>query len=225
MSMRPEGAAEVAAAGEILWLLPGRAAFWVRVSTLLVADAHLGKAAAFRRAGVAVPQGTTAGNLARLSTLVARCAAERVVFLGDLVHDGAARRAASSAFVRWRGQHEALDVVLVRGNHDRRAGDPEAQWRIQVVQEPLIEGALALCHAPREVTGCYVIAGHIHPGVRLNGPGRDTLRLPCFWLTTTHAVLPAFGAFTGLADVVPAAGDRLFVDSGASVVPVNARLA
>jgi DNA ligase-associated metallophosphoesterase len=218
MPMRPEGAVEAQAGDETLWLLPGRAAFWVRTSTLLVADAHLGKAAAFRRAGIPVPQGTTGNNLSRLSALVTKCSAERVVFLGDLVHDAAARRAASNAFVRWRAQHEALDVMLVRGNHDRRAGDPEPQWRIHVAQEPAIEGALALCHVPMPVPGSYAVAGHIHPGVRLSGRGRTSLRLPCFWFTPTHAVLPAFGDFTGLADVVPGAADRVFVDTGSGEV-------
>jgi DNA ligase-associated metallophosphoesterase len=220
MRMRPEGAVEVLAGDETLWLLPGRAAFWARASTLLVADAHLGKAAAFRRGGIPVPQGTTESNLSRLSALMATCAAERIVFLGDLVHDGTARRAASNAFVRWRGRHRELDVMLVRGNHDRRAGDPAPPWRIQMVQEPAIEGTLALCHTPREVAGCYALAGHIHPGLRLSGPGRERLRLPCFWFTRMHAVLPAFGDFTGLADVVPNTGDRVFVDTGSAVIPL-----
>jgi DNA ligase-associated metallophosphoesterase len=217
---QPDGAIAVHAGGEMLWLLPGRAAFWPRTSTLLVADAHLGKAATFRRAGIPVPQGTTERNLARLSALVTASAARRIVFLGDLVHDAPARRAASAAFVRWRTRHEELQVVLVRGNHDRRAGDPSRLWNVQVAAEPIVEHGLALCHVPQAVDGCYALSGHIHPGVRLSGRGRASLRLPCFWFTQTHAVLPAFGDFTGLADVVPASGDRVFVDAGPSIVAV-----
>ena len=220
MPMQPDGSIEVGAGGELLWLLPGRAAFWPRTSTLLVADAHLGKAATFRRAGIPVPQGTTERNLARLSALVTASAAQRIVFLGDLVHDAPAQRAASAAFVRWRGRHQALQVVLVRGNHDRRASDLSGLWNVHVVAEPFIEHGLALCHTPQAVDGCYGLSGHIHPGVRLNGRGRDSLRLPCFWFTQTHAVLPAFGDFTGLADVVPGSGDRVFVDAGPSIVAV-----
>jgi uncharacterized protein len=214
MSTQPEGVIAVRAGDETLWLLPGRAAFWPRTSTLLIADAHLGKAATFRRSGIPVPQGTTESNLARLSALVTTCRAQRIAFLGDLVHDAAGRRAASAAFTRWRTQFRELHVLLIRGNHDRRAGDPESGWNVLAVAEPLIDDGLALCHTPRAVDGCYGIAGHIHPGVRLNGRGRDSLRLPCFWFTPTHAVLPAFGAFTGLAEVRPASGDRIFVDSG-----------
>ena len=212
--MKPAGRIRVDAGGETLWLLPGRAAFWPRTATLLVADAHLGKAAAFRRAGIPVPRGTTDENLARLSALVGACAASRVVFLGDLVHDAAARRAASAAFVRWREEHRDLEIVLVRGNHDRRAGDPAAAWNVLSVCEPLVESGLALCHAPRNVPGSYAISGHVHPGIRLSGRGRDSIRLPCFWFTRAYAVLPAFGAFTGLADIRPSPADGVFVEIG-----------
>jgi uncharacterized protein len=219
--MQPEGALEVVAGDETLWLLPGRAAFWARTSTLLIADAHLGKAAAFRHAGIPVPQGTTMRNLARMSELVHACGAERIVFLGDLVHDSAAQRSAGGAFMRWRERYRQLDITLVRGNHDRRAGDPASEWNMRIVPEPFLEHGFAWCHMPQEVPGCFAIAGHIHPGVRLNGRGRDSLRLPCFWFTKTHAVLPAFGDFTGLADVAPREEDRVFVDTGAGVVPVR----
>lgn len=216
--MLPEGGVEVEAGTEALWLLPGLAAYWPRRKTLLVADAHLGKAAAFRGAGIPVPRGTTEENLDRLSALARTCRAERIVFLGDLVHSAAARRAASAAFIRWRRRENGLHIVLVRGNHDRHAGDPEASWEVECVPEPHVEDTLALCHAPQAVAGCYAIAGHTHPGARLSGRGRERLRLPCFWFTPTHAVLPAFGAFTGLADVLPAARDRVYLAAGARVV-------
>jgi DNA ligase-associated metallophosphoesterase len=218
--LKPDAAITVAAGDETLLLLPGRAAFWPRAATLLIADAHLGKAAAFRRAGIPVPRGTTDENLARLSALVRDCGAARIVFLGDLVHDAAARRAASHAFVRWRQAHCDLEILLVRGNHDRRAGDPAREWNVDVACEPFVEGGLALCHTPRHVPGSYAVAGHIHPGVRLSGRGRETIRLPCFWFTRGHAVLPAFGAFTGLADVCPSAEDGVFVEIGDGTLAV-----
>src|SRR5581483_12363457 len=41
--------------GESLLLLPERALLWERTGTLVVADAHLGKAAAFRAAAIPLP--------------------------------------------------------------------------------------------------------------------------------------------------------------------------
>jgi metallophosphoesterase superfamily enzyme len=50
----------------VLWLLADRALYWPERRWLCVADAHFGKAAAFRALGQPVPRGTTANNLARL---------------------------------------------------------------------------------------------------------------------------------------------------------------
>lgn len=217
----PEGAVEVHAGEERLWLLPELAVYWPRARTLLVADAHLGKAAAFRRAGFPVPQGTTEDNLRRMSDLVKRFTAQSMIVLGDLVHDAAARRAASDAFVRWRAAHATLDIVLVRGNHDRRAGALSEAWNIRCEEEPYTTDGLALCHTPRGVSGYYAVAGHTHPAARLNGRGRDHLRLPCFLFTATYAIMPAFGSFTGMADVLPGVDDRLYVAAGNRVIAAH----
>jgi uncharacterized protein len=199
----------VAVAGWPLELLPERAAFDPESRTLLVADAHLGKAQAFRRLGVPVPGGTTADNLQTLSRLVERTRALGVVFLGDLLH---ARHGRSSAVLeavaRWRAGHPGLELRLVRGNHDSRAGDPPPEWRVDVVDEPWLLGPWALCHHPDPVPGAYVLAGHLHPAVAV-GRGVDRLRLPCFHFGAQVGVLPAFGAFTGMHTIERAPGDRV----------------
>jgi DNA ligase-associated metallophosphoesterase len=217
----PDGAFEIEAAGESLWLLPQCAIYWPRMEALLIADAHLGKAAAFRNGGIPVPSGTTNDNLDRLTALVHDCGAGQVIFLGDLVHSAAARRAATGAFAEWRECNARLEVMLVRGNHDRRSGAVPGEWRMTVVEEPHTVGPLALCHAPMAVPGSYAMSGHTHPCVQLHGRGREHLRLPCFWFTTSYAVLPAFGAFTGMAEVEPAENDRVYVAAGKRVVSLN----
>jgi uncharacterized protein len=45
----------------------------------------------------------------------------------------------------------------------------------------------------------------------LVGAGRQRERLRCFWIGRETTVLPAFGDFTGCADVTPAEGDALWV--------------
>lgn len=203
---------ETEIAGVRLCLLAQRAAFLPETRTLLVADAHIGKAVSFRRLGVPVPSGTTTETLQTLSRAVQATSALRIVFLGDLLHSAHARAAATlEAFGDWRRRHAGLDLVLVRGNHDDRAGDPPAAFGVSVVDEPLQHGPLALCHHPRPIAGAYVLGGHLHPCITVGGRGADRLRLPCFHLGGTVGVLPAFGAFTGMHAVRPAAGDRLFV--------------
>jgi hypothetical protein len=53
------------------------------------------------------------------------------------------------------------------------------------------------------------------------GPGRQRERLPCFWLTPELGVLPAFGAFTGSADISPAPGDRVFAATEHAVLEIR----
>ena len=208
--------------GEPLVRLAERAAYVERTRTLLVADAHFGKAASFRALGVAAPRGTTLGTLERLDAALAHTSARRIVFLGDFLHAREGRAPSLLAALRlWRERNGSLELVLVRGNHDRGAGDPPGALDIRCVDEPLVEGPFALVHHPGARADGYVLAGHLHPGARLAGGGRQREWLPCFWFGARQAVLPAFGEFTGLADVRPAAGDRVFVVGEGEVVEVS----
>ena len=204
--------------GSRVQLLPQRAAFLPDHGMLLVADAHVGKATSFRRWGVPVPEATTHDTLNRLHALVAAMGATRVVFLGDLLHSARGRSAGTlAAFKQWREDHATLDLTLVRGNHDDRAGDPPDDWSVSCVDEPMRVGGLALAHHPEPVAGAYVLAGHLHPCAWVGGRAHDRLRLPCFHLGDRVGVLPAFGAFTGMHPVRPARGDRVFVTTGEEV--------
>jgi uncharacterized protein len=205
--------------GEELVALPELALWWPRASTLLVADAHIGKAATFRSAGVPVPRGTTTSTLSRLDQLCERLAPSRIVFLGDLLHAREGRdRETLNALSGWRACRTATDVVLVRGNHDRGAGDPPVESGIRCVDEPLLEAPFEFRHHPISGDGVFVIAGHFHPCARLRGFGRQFDRLPCFWVQQRLMVLPAFGDFTGTAPVKARHGDRVLVVAGESVL-------
>ncbi len=205
---------ETTLCGERVSLHPERALHWPAAGTLFVADVHLGKAAAFRAGGVPLPRGSTQADLARLSSLLASTGAARLVVLGDFLHARAGRVAALDAsFKAWRATHAPLQVVLVRGNHDDRAGDPPSDWGIDVVAEPHLLAPFLACHIPMTPPTGYALCGHVHPGVFLRGTA-DTERLPCFVLGARRAILPAFGSFTGLATVTPGAGERLVAVAG-----------
>ncbi|SEO95820.1 ligase-associated DNA damage response endonuclease PdeM [Aquisalimonas asiatica] len=219
------GAAPCDVAGERLWLLPGRALLWPRRRSLLVADPHFGKGGVFRRRGVPVPAGGTGADLQRLSSLLARTAAERLVILGDFFHGRPeAGEPWLDRFTTWRQAHDAATVTVVAGNHDRHAGAPDPAWALDWHDAPLTEPPFLLAHEPVTARdGAYVLAGHLHPVWTLGGGG-DRLRVPVFWFGVGGAVLPAFGGFTGGMAVQPGRGDRLFaageeavVDCGVSV--------
>jgi DNA ligase-associated metallophosphoesterase len=213
LSYKPSSAEVlVEVAGETLALLPERCAYWPREGVLLVADAHFGKPATFRSLGVPVPRGTTADNLERLDAALARTRASRIAFLGDFLHAQRGRAPGTlEALAAWRARHPRLALVLVRGNHDARAGDPPASLAINVVSEPCALGPFALRHDPREVAGAYALAGHVHPSYTWRGRANEPVRLPCFWFGPRWGILPAFGDFAGSAPIVRAPQDRVFV--------------
>ena len=212
-------------------LHPSGAALLCAERTLLIADAHFGKAVSFRRLGVPVPRGTTTETLDELSCVLAQTQARRIVFLGDFLHSRRSHAAGTlAALSRWRAQHHGVDLTLVRGNHDDRAGDPPADLDVTVVDEPLVLGPFALCHHPRPVAGSYVLAGHSHPCISVSGRAFERLRLPCFWFgddsgalpRNAVGVLPAFGSFTGMHRIEPRAGDRIFPIAGEAVRAIPA---
>jgi DNA ligase-associated metallophosphoesterase len=208
--------------GETFTLLPERAAYWHQQKALLVADPHWGKAATFRAGGIPVPAGTTLEAIERLNSAVNRTHSERVIFLGDLLHAKAGRSDRMfESLAQWRASHPGVDVTLVRGNHDRNAGDPPVETGITCVDAPFIAPPFVLAHHPSARPEAYVIAGHVHPGIRLYGRARQRERLPCFVISSRFAILPAFGDFTGLGDIEPAEDDRIFAVGDGHVIEVN----
>ncbi len=205
-------------AGEPVSLLPDRALWWPREHTLFVADVHLGKAASFRALGQPVPAGTTRDNLDRLSGLVDGLSVRRLVVLGDFLHAATAQQAQVMGPVRaWRERHATLNCLLVRGNHDSRAGDPPPSLRFDIVDEPFRIGPFAACHHPQAVAGAYALAGHLHPAVQLRGRAHDRERLPCFCEVEGLMILPAFGAFTGSTLELPPETLRCYAVGGGRV--------
>jgi len=218
------GVHTTALAGERVELLAERAMHWPATATLFVADVHLGKAAAFRAGGVPLPRGSTGADLDRLSGLIARTGARRLVILGDFLHAATGRvTALDRAFAAWRELHTGLELLLVRGNHDDRAGDPPGHWNVPVVDEPYALAPFLACHLPVSPQSGYALCGHVHPGVWLTGPAEQRERLPCFVLGTRRAILPAFGSFTGLATAAHTRGDRVVAIAATRLFALPAR--
>jgi DNA ligase-associated metallophosphoesterase len=207
---------------EILILMPERAAFWPAQRALFVADVHVGKAAAFRALSVAVPEGNLADDLTRLSCAIERMDAERVVLLGDVLHAKHGRADhVMQQVAGWRATYSRRQFMIVRGNHDVRAGDPPADWRMECVDAPAMLAPFVLCHEPCESDAGTVLCGHVHPAFRLWGRGGMSATLPCFVIGARRMMLPAFGSFTGNALVKPADGERIAVIADDEVIAIG----
>lgn len=224
MNGRSTGGRAVTFAGTPIVMLPERALYVPESESLVIADPHFGKAASFRASFVPLPGGTTSEDLERLSHLIDIWDARRLVVLGDLLHarEGRAERILD-AVRRWRERHGDLEVACIRGNHDLRAGDPPPEWDIRVDDPPVKMRHLHLLHDPAHPDEAPALAGHLHPAVDLAGPGRLRERLPCFWLTRSRCVLPAFGTFTGYSAILPAPRDRVYVIADEQVLPIPPR--
>lgn len=216
------GACAITIADEEVMLLPERALCWPRARLLVIADPHWGKAATFRAASFAVPEGATVADLDRLDRALDRSGAVRLAILGDLLHARAGRTATViEAVTAWRARRPTLEILLVRGNHDARAGDPPDAWGITCINEPYALEPFVLCHYPDLQSSGYVLAGHLHPAVVLRGLAHQRERLPCFIVGARRAILPAFGSFTGAATVYPGSDERAYVVAGDQVVAVG----
>lgn len=217
-----------------LSLLPERAVYWHERQTMFVADLHLGKDATFRQAGLAVPAVSSRDSLNRLQKLVEDYGPTECVILGDLIHaaDSLNERVhaeISDFFKRvlqckWR---------LIKGNHDRHTKKWPEHWPLQIDTEGVVMEPFRLLHIPPSSeemsprTGKmelklasdllpkpdgFFLAGHIHPAWRSASSVLVREKLPCFWLSKSGLVLPAFGTFTGTKVIERnSKGERIFV--------------
>ena len=202
-----------------LSLLPQRLVYWHERNMLILADPHFGKAAAFRRSGIAVPTGTSAHDLQRLYEAIAAAGAESVLILGDLMHAPGMSSPDLKARIR-RGHKERLDIewLLVRGNHDRSGDEMVADFGFRQIVDELTLPPFTFVHKTDVRSGTYVLSGHLHPAVQMSGPGGQRERLPCFVVGREHAILPAFGSFTGHAAHRPRAGERIYAIADEQVI-------
>lgn len=209
--------------GQALELLPDRAVWWPAERRLLVADVHLGKDQVFRQRGIAIPDASLDHDLQRLHGLLKQYPGSILTILGDLVH---ARPEPEAAWVErfkiWLNKigPERCEVIL--GNHDRQMSEWLDAWGIAHHRQLSID-SIYLCHddaGPQQP----VICGHLHPAIRLKTRGQR-LRLPAFWQRRDALILPAFGRFTGMADIDPCDNDHVYPVQAERVFHLPARKA
>ena len=202
-----------------------RTLFWENQSTLIVADLHAGKTGHFRKEGIGVPQQVYKDDLHRLVSQIIFFKPERLIIVGDLSHSSFNKE--MDLFKRWRNDFPLLHVHLVKGNHDvleeswyKEAGihlENESCYRVNnflFVHDIFSEEM-------KQDKGHYVFSGHLHPGVSINGRGRQSLHFPCFYFTNKYCVLPAFSRFTGTYSVRAREGEKIFAITDKNIVALQ----
>ncbi|MFX0555678.1 ligase-associated DNA damage response endonuclease PdeM [Maribacter sp. CXY002] len=197
-------------------LHPHGAMFWSEKSVLLVSDVHLGKISHFRKFGAAVPKHALHKNYIWLDELIHLYKPFNVCFLGDLFHSSINKEWA--LFENWIARTPAK-ITLITGNHDIIAPEKFEMLGIDQIEELLVDDFL-LTHHPEERAGFFNLCGHIHPSIKLEGYGRQRLKLPCFYKSHKQLILPAFGTFTGTFAMTPSKEDEIFVIADNQVIKV-----
>jgi DNA ligase-associated metallophosphoesterase len=195
--------------------------FWEEEKALIVSDLHFGKTGHFRKSGIAIPPSVYREDLQRLVVQIQYFQPRELIIVGDMFHSHANKEL--ELFLKWRSDLAGVHIRLVRGNHDILKDEWYQQAGIDLSSQTLSRKDFHFVHdisdQLKQRNGfikniseerSYFFSGHIHPGIRLNGMGKQSLCFPCFYFGKKYAVLPAFSRFTGVAMIYPAAEEEVF---------------
>ena len=199
-------------------LLSDKAIYLPDHDVLIVSDLHFGKIEHFRKNGIGLPAKAARKDIDKLEKLIISINAKDVVFLGDLFHSDY-----NNAWPAFKGMLEQFPnktFHLVLGNHDIL--DESLYTGMELTYQMDIND-LILTHEPMDVINeeKYNLCGHIHPGVKLRGKGKQTLRIPCFFFGKHTGILPSFGTFTGTHVIKATQEDSVFVVQEGIVLQVS----
>jgi DNA ligase-associated metallophosphoesterase len=200
------GRLHVQVCGVRLSFLPSGALYVEAERTLVVADLHLEKGSAYAARGQLLPPYDTRETLRRLNADVVSTAPERIVFLGDTLHDmGGHDRIDGADAETLRAISTGRALIWVVGNHD-----PEGPGGLPgEAVDTLTLAGLLLRHEPQAGVQEGEVAGHLHPCARVVGQSRS-VRRRCFVTDGLRLILPAYGAYAGGLSVRHAAFAGMF---------------
>ncbi|RYG33018.1 MAG: ligase-associated DNA damage response endonuclease PdeM [Chitinophagaceae bacterium] len=195
--------------------------FWEEKKALILSDLHLGKSAHFRKNGIGVSGNIFREDIARLSDAVRRFNPSVLILVGDLFHSSHNRE--HEDFLRWRNDFPVPAIELVKGNHDILSKDfySSAEISVHPMQYELDEFSFVHDRECAPEIGSYCFTGHIHPGISIYGNARQRLSFPCFYFGKDHAILPAFGRFTGTHPIKAHPNDHVFAIADGSILPLH----
>lgn len=182
---------------ELLTLTNQRVVYWPKHDVLILSDLHIGKTAHFRKSGIPVPLNVLEKDLERLKSLILHFNPKQLLIVGDLFH--AELNQDVMLFKVWMQQFRALNIILVKGNHDKHVFDLYENLNIEILPNQLQLEPITFIHNISNLKDeTFYISGHTHPGVLIKGKGRQKIKLPCFQVSKQQLILPAFSLFTGL---------------------------
>ena len=175
-------------------ILDARLALYHRVERwLAVADVHFGYEVSQRAAGALFPMWGMDGIESRLRALLDDYRPRQLIVAGDFVHNRDARKEAAGLINRLRSAlGEAGELVLVAGNHDRRALAAGALCEWHATEQFCFYHGDGPAPAGEVLAGKTAVIGHYHPAKTLSDGAGFAAKLPAFVQTDERWILPAF---------------------------------
>lgn len=197
-----------------------RALYFEDFNSLVISDLHIGKSAHFRKNGLPIPNNVANNDLQRLSNLIKKHQPKQLIVTGDMFHHSL--NSNIEEFANWRTLFSSIEIVLVKGNHDKLDSQIYSDLNLKVCDHSYCLGKFCFVHEASDLYSgdLYPISGHIHPGISIKGKAKQRLKLPCFFFGNQFAVLPAFSEFTGLSIIKPLDTDRVFAITKSKIVEV-----
>ncbi len=205
-------------------LLDGRLAlFHKRQRWLAVADLHFGYELSQRARGNLFPLWGMQNIENRMEELLDDYQPRQLILLGDLVHD----RAGIGNFCQFvERTNKKCEVVLISGNHDRRAKSQFAK-----LQRPWVEfwraDGFYFHHGDcaADAGDCVQIVGHHHPTGAIRDGAGLRLKLPAFVQQDARWIMPAFSPWAAGTNWFDANSDsRVWLCSPQRVFELNGHL-
>ena len=187
---------------------------------LIISDLHLGKVMHFRKRGIGIPIKAAEANHRRLLSVAHHFKPKSIVFLGDLFHSD--YNGDWEEFRRTRDLLKDVKFDLVVGNHDILSQDILNCVIDEIYEDEMSLYPFSFTHIPQETLG-YNLAGHLHPSVMIRSRHKvrmPSVRLPCYYFTSSGGILPAFGSFTGNSEL-PLDGAHIFLLVDGDVIPYH----
>ncbi len=196
-----------------------RAIYLPNEQLLAISDLHLGKAAHFRKAGLAIPNSVSQNDFNRLTGLIEKYLPKQLLINGDMFHSD--YNTEIDEFARWKENFSDINFILVKGNHDKQSEEVYKNLTVDVHEPSYQTDKFCFIH---DVAHCnsnlYAISGHVHPGISVYNKAKQRLKFPCFYFGEHHAILPAFSNFTGLQLVKAKENDLVFAITPTKIVKV-----
>jgi metallophosphoesterase superfamily enzyme len=196
------------------WLSSGRALFLKAEKTLVVADIHWGYADSHRRVGNLLPKWGNAETAQRLLALLDFYQPTRMIWLGDSLHTAGSSEAAEE----FLSTHAPEEMVVLRGNHDRK-------WR-RITADDFRLGRCFFHHGDREMAvdpGLVEIIGHVHPAISLSDGAGTRVKAPVLVHGRRRLILPSFSDWSSGASWSGELADdeKLWVISSKRIWPLR----